>query len=404
MKAQHRWRRLIRSCALAVPGVFTGACSITAPEIIAHGAEMSSLPLGVSARIDDITDAWIASGKSVGVAVEVSQAGRVVFARGFGRRTLRDEAPVTTATQFRIGSVTKQFTAAAILRLVKEGRISLRDKLSTYYPNFPRANEVSIEELLTHTSGIHNYTEFGKKLWVLVELRQTHTTAEWVDHIAAQTPLYDFAPGTAWHYDNSGYYLLGAIVEKISGESLANYFRHVFFAPLGMDDTAIDGNSDRGPERAEGYEHASWPKRSFKRPFYISMTVAGGAGSLRSSARDLIKWNNALLRGEVIDQGLLAQMTRAATLADGRLTSEGRVNTDPADPGGEYGFGLRIGLLDGHREIGHDGDIFGFNAALYSYPDDRLTVVVLANTPGGAYELEKRIAKLMIDSAREPSS
>jgi D-alanyl-D-alanine carboxypeptidase len=391
--------RLLRSWSLALLVLAITACSSkSASKSILHSPEISSLQPAVSRRIDEITDDWIASGNAAGVAVEVSEGGRVVFARGFGERNLQRSLPVTPETQFRIGSVTKQFTAAAILHLVQEGKLSLSDKLADYYPNFPRANEVTIQELLTHTSGIQNYTEFGLKYWVLLDLRKDYTTDQWVDHIARQVPLYNFSPGTAWHYTNSGYYLLGAIIEKVSGESLANYLHATFFMPLGLQDTAIDANSDVGASRAAGYEQALWPKGTFKRPLYISMTVTGGAGAMRSSARDLIKWNDALLRGNVVTSALIQQMVAPAHLADGRLTSQGRFNTDPTDPGGEYGYAMRIDSLDGHREIGHEGDIFGFNAALYSYPDDRFTVVVLANTPGGAYELEKRIAKLTIAS------
>ena len=392
--------RPLHSLMLALIGLAITACSSkTASQNILHSSEMSSLQPAVSRRIDEITDAWIASGNAVGVAVEVSEGGSVVFARGFGHCNLQNKLPVTPETQFRIGSVTKQFTAAVILHLVQEGKLSLSDKLAVYYPNFPRANEVTIQELMTHTSGIQNYTEFGLRYWVLLDLRKNHTTDQWVEHIAKQAPLYNFSPGTAWHYDNSGYYLLGAIIEKASGESLANYLRDTFFVPLGMQDTAIDGDSDVGPGRAIGYEQASWPKGTFKRPLYISMTVTGGAGAMRSSARDLIKWNDALQRGDILTSASILQMATPAHLADGRLTSQGRYDTDPTDPAGEYGYAMRIHSLDGHREIGHEGDIFGFNAALYTYPNDRLTVVVLANTPGGAYELEKRIAKLIIASS-----
>jgi hypothetical protein len=127
------------------------------------------------------------------------------------------------------------------------------------------------------------------------------------------------------------------------------------------------------------------------------MTIPGGAGALRSSANDLIKWNEELFKGAVMPPDLLEVMMTPARLNDGRLSSENRFDMDPAEPGGEYGFGLRIGQFDGHRQIGHEGDIFGFNAAIDTYPDvDRLTVVVLANTSAGALGLEKQIADVFV--------
>ncbi len=378
-------------------GLSAAACSPTGrPTPVAHSPQISTLPPAQAQRIDQAADAWIASGKAVGVAVEVSRGGQVVFARGFGRASLDSAAPVTPSTVFRVGSISKQFTAAAILQLVQAGRISLDDKLSVFYPTFPRGDEVTIRELLTHTSGIHNFTEFGMNPAALLQFMKDHPTDEWVDHIARQKPLYDFTPGSAWHYTNSGLFLAGAIVEKVSGEPFSQYLHDHVFAPLGMNQTAVDGNSDVGPGRASGYEHAWWPGGKFMRPIYLSMTVPGGAGAIRTSADDLIKWSNGLFAGKVVDQSLLTEMLTPARLNDGRLASLNRVDMDPSEPAGDYGFGIRIGRYNGHREIGHEGDIFGFNAALDTYPDDHFTVAVVANTPKGAFELEKQVAQIML--------
>ena len=400
MKNLTQRKRAIQTTAIGL-ALFASACSQqTAPRGTPHSDEVTSTPAAISDQIDRTADAWIGSGKAVGVVIEVAQAGRVVFARGYGRPTLESQDPVTPRTLFRIGSLTKQFTASAILQLVGQGKVSLDDRLSTYFPDFPRANEVTIRQLLTHTSGIHNYTEFGFNLWDFYQFTRDHTTLGWVDHIAHQKPLYDFPPGTAWHYDNSGYFLLEAIIEKVSGEPLGRYFHDHLFQPLGMTDTAIDGNSDAGPNRAEGYEHAGSRPGVFNRPISFSMTVAGGAGALRSSTSDLIKWNDALFRGRVVNPDLVKAMMTPARLNDGRLASENRINMDAAEPHGGYGFGLRIEQFDGYREIGHEGDLFGFNAAMDTYPDDdQLTVVVLANTPAGAYPLEKEIAAIFLTTA-----
>lgn len=393
MKILARRNRALRTTAIGLL-LFIAAC---AQPVAPDG---NAVTAAVADQIDRTAQSWIGSGKAVGVAVEVAQSGHIVFARGYGKPSLESQEPITARTEFRVGSLTKQFTAASILQLVGHGQVSIDDRLSRYFPKFPRADEVTIRQLLTHTSGIHNYTEFEIDPARFEEFTRDQTTLGWVDHIAQQKPLYDFPPGTGWHYDNSGYFLLGAIVEQVSGEPLGQYFHDHLFQPLGMNDTAIDGNLDAGPDRAQGYEHDEEHPGAFQRAVAISMTIPGGAGALRSSTRDLITWNDALFRGAVVKPDLLAAMTTPARLKDGRLSSENRVNMAAAEPHGEYGFGLRIDQLDGHREIGHEGDIFGFNAAMDRYPDDKeLTVVVLANTPAGAYELEKQIAAIFLKPA-----
>ncbi|HEX3920260.1 MAG TPA: serine hydrolase domain-containing protein [Caulobacteraceae bacterium] len=355
-------------------------------------------------KINRIADDWIVSRRAAGTAVVITQDQAVVYASGFGVQRLPNGPPVTAGTPFRIGSVTKQFTAAAILRLAQQGRLSLGDHLSKYIPTFPDADNVTLYELLTHTSGIHNYTDaLNSNPLAALSLMRAHTTAQWVDHIARQRPLYDFLPGTAWHYSNSGFFLLGAIVEKVSGQPLAAYLQDQFFDPLGMNETEIDDGSDAPPGRAEGYAQAPWFGRWFVWPGYISLTNAGGAGALRSSAMDLAKWMQALIGGRVVDAGSLQEMMTPARLSDGRLASANRVNMDPSEPAGDYGFGIRIMSFDGHRQIGHDGDIPGFQAALFTYPDDRITIAVVANTSGGARELEQRIAKVVL-AANPPAS
>lgn len=361
---------------------------------------LAALPAPTVDQINRIGDAWISSGRSVGAAVVIAQGPNVVYASGFGVQRLPSGPPVTAETPFRIGSVTKQFTAAAILGLAQEGRLSLSDRLSQYFPTFPDADHVTLYELLTHTSGIHNYTDALP--WAGFTFMRAHTTAQWVDHIARQRPLYDFPPGTAWHYSNSGYFLLAAIVEKVSGEPLGVYLRGQFFAPLGMNETAIDDGSDAAPGRAQGYAHAPWSSRWFVRPLPISLTNAGGAGALRSSAVDMVTWMQALMSGRVVDARSLQEMTTPARLSDGRLASANRFKPEPTD-WGDYGFGIRIGALGSHRQIGHEGGIPGFEAALSTYPDDRITIAVLANTEGGADQLQQRIAKVVL-AANPPAS
>ena len=393
--------------ALATLGLAGCAHAFTADlQHIPESRLTSLLSRSLTDRIDETAKQWIASGKSPGVAVEISLHGRTVFARGYGWKVVDESAPVQPDTVFRIASVTKQFTAAAILQLVQQGRLGLDDRLSKFFPTFPGGDQVTVRELLTHTSGIHNYTEFGWKVWTLIELTHHHTTAEWVRHIADQHPLYDFPPGTAWHYTNSGFFLLGAIVEKLSGMSLHDYFAKNLFDPLGLTRTAFDTDNTMGPDWAKGYVGGG-KAGSFKPiPWYLdfSMSNPGGAGAVSSTADEMTTWTNALFSGRVIDPRLFETMITPSRLLDGKLASTHRFNTPPSDDpdfGGDYGFGIRIGRLDGQPDIGHSGDIPGFNAAVDTYPQQGFTVVVLANLDPGAVDLENAIARLLLAHTAE---
>ena len=204
----------------------------------------------VEAKIDAAATQDVASGRVAGAALAVLEDGSLVFAKGYGRANLELSAPVITKTVFRIGSLTKQFTAAAVLLLAEQGKLKVDDKLSLYLPNFPRANEVTLRDLLDHTSGIHNFTEGP-----IIDKISTSgaTKQELIADIAGQLPLYDFDPGSGWWYSNSNYALLGAVIEKVSGKSWAAFLKAEIFDRLGMLDTVADDARDVVPGRAAGY-------------------------------------------------------------------------------------------------------------------------------------------------------
>lgn len=368
---------------LAIPLLLTGLQAAQAAP---------ALPATVAQKIDAAAAQTVSSGQAPGVAVEVSIRGHVVYARGFGVGDLDTKAAVTPETGFRIGSLTKQFTSAAILRLVEDHRLSLDDKLSRFFPDFPGGDGVTIREMLQHTSGIHNYTEVAQP--TDLDISHDFSTAAFVAHIAHQKSLYDFPPGTAWHYSNSGYFMLGAIVEKLTGKPLAVALQEMFFAPLHMRGTAIDGNIDGGLGRARGYDPV--PGHGFKPAVYLSMSIPGGAGALRSSANDLTIWANALFGGRVVNKRTLVQMTTPARLLNGKLASTNRVNMPASEPASDYGLGLRITATD----IGHEGDIFGYNATLDYLPARGVTLAILANAPGAAKTLRSEIEPFLL-SLRE---
>lgn len=365
----------------------------------AASAKESRLAPQALAAVDRIAREWVAAGHTPGLAIAVMQGGKIIFIKGYGLAELENQVPVRSDTVFRVGSISKQFTAAAILKLAEQGRLSLDDKLSKYYPDFPRGNAVTIRQMLNHTSGIHNYIEVANAR-ALLPLMMDYTTDEWIGHIADQQPLYDFAPGTAYHYSNAGYFLAQGIIEKVSGQSLGTFLQDNFFNPLGLTSTAIDGDGSVVPLRASGYEVVKKGAGAYRTANYVSLTVAGGAGALRSTAGDLLKWENALLSGRVIGAPFLKEMLTPGRLNDGSLASSApfpapKGNSPVGDPQ-DYGMGLNVGTIGGHRKVSHGGNIYGFNATLNSFADDGISWVAVTNAGTGVSGLSGKIEAALL--------
>lgn len=385
--------RLVKVAAAI--GVAFVAISLSSP---ASPAARSITPT-VEAKIDAAAKEDVDSGRVAGAAVAVLHGRQLVFVKGYGRANLELGAPVTPKTVFRIGSLTKQFTAAGVLLLAEQGKLKIDDKLSLYLPDFPRANEVTLRDLLNHTSGIHNFTEGP-----VIDKISTGgaTVKELVADIAGQSPLYDFEPGQGWWYSNSNYALLGAVIEKVSGETWAAFMKTAIFDRLGMADTAADNARDVVPGRASGYSLIDGAPGKYRNADFTDMSVPYAAGALRSTAVDLARWNAALFGGDLLKPGSLREM-----LAPGLLRSGAENQTAIAWPGGKafappagyvpgpYAFGLEHHSENGRRIIGHDGSIAGFDALMQTYPDEGLTIIILTNTSGAAHHLEAKIAKIV---------
>jgi len=354
---------------------------------------------GLEARIDAAVQENVASGRVAGAAVAVLRDGELVFAKGYGRANLELAAPVNERTVFRIGSLSKQFTAAAVLLLAEQGKLKIDDKLSLYLPAFPRANEVTLRDLLDHTSGIHNFTESP----VIDRISTSGATVEeLIADIAGQSPLYDFEPGTGWWYSNSNYALLGAVIEKVSGQSWGAFLKTEIFDKLGMADTAADDARDVVPGRASGYSLVRGAPGSFRNAAFTDMSVPYAAGALRSTAEDMARWNAALFGGK-----LLKPESLKAMLAPGRLRNGAETQTAVAWPGGKafpppagyvpgpYAFGLDHHSENGRRIVGHDGSIAGFDALAQTFVDERLTLIVLTNTNGAAQSLKEKLVDIL---------
>lgn len=366
------------------------------------------LGTNVQARTSDTTLAQsietaateaISAGETPGLQVAVFKQGKPIVVKGFGSANLEQDVRVTNESVFRVGSVTKQFTAVSLLLLAQDGKLSLQDKLVKFYPDFPRGKDISLEQMLHHTSGIHSYTSdpsFAKEGMV------HRSTEEMVSYIAKLPKTQDFEPGTNWSYSNSAYFILGGVIEKVSGTSLAKFYHDRLFAPLAMTHSAFDDETEIVSGRANGYSGAALGK--FTNAPFISMSIPGAAGSIRSTASDLVKWNAALYGGKVVKPESLAAMLAPGKLNDGSTSGAAMAKemaaagqTQPGHP--EYGYALFFTVVDGHRKVDHGGGIYGFSSSLSEFPDDKTTVVVLANSIGenvGVQKVAKRIERLAI--------
>jgi CubicO group peptidase (beta-lactamase class C family) len=327
--------------------------------LLSKGAD-TSLKAPAPESIVDRTYQSIVKAGYPGAAVLVARDGKVLLRKGYGSACLEHEVDATPATRYRIGSVTKQFTAAAVLRLQEAGKLSVADPLSKFLPDYPRGGEVTVRHLLTHTSGIHSYTnkpDFGSTVTVPI-------TPDALIRSFKDDP-FDFEPGRKFLYSNSGYFLLGVIVEKVSGLSYAEYLRRNFFEPLGMKNTGVHDSREVIADEACGY---TWENGRVRKALNWDMSRAGGAGSLYSTVDDLHLWNEALFGGKVLSDASFKEATTPALVGDEK---------GPKDEG--YGYGLAIGSLRGLRLVGHDGGLQGFVSSLVRVPDRRLTVAVLHN-------------------------
>jgi CubicO group peptidase (beta-lactamase class C family) len=309
-----------------------------------------------SSRLDQVVQTYIADKTFMG-SVLVARGDQILLSKGYGSANLEWDIPNSPATKFRLGSVTKQFTAASILLLEERGKLKTDDLVKKYVPDAPAAwDKITIFHLLTHTSGIPNFTSFPD----YASQEPFDTTPEKLVARFRDKPL-DFQPGEKFSYSNSGYVLLGYLVEKASGESYVKFLQENIFGPLGMKDSGYDSNSVVIPRRAAGYAPS---KDGPVNAGFVHMSVPFSAGALYSTTEDLLRWEQGLFGGKVLTPASLSKMT-----------------TPFKD---DYAFGLTVAMQDGHKRIQHNGGIEGFNTALAYYPDDKVTVAVLSNINGTA--------------------
>lgn len=309
-------------------------------------------------KVDALVAKRLAEPGAVGFSVAVAHKGDVLLAKGYGKAELEFDVAADAETMFRIGSITKQFTAALILRAAEAKKLTLDDTVDRFVPEFPlQGRKVTIRQLLNHSSGIPSYTDIGKEWEKVQPLELSHQ--ELLALVAGKP--FDFEPGTDWRYDNTGYYLLGMVLEKVHGKPYAQVVLDELCTPLGLLRTRYDSNKDLIKNRAQGY---AFDGGKLANDDPLGLSQPGAAGALLSTAADLVRWSVALASGKVVGAEGYAQMTRSLVIG-GRDT--------------HYGFGLMLGDVAELPCVMHGGGIHGFNSFLVHVPQHDLHVAVISN-------------------------
>ena len=315
----------------------------------------SSLFAQDTARMEEVIQSYVSAGTFMGTVL-VARDGNIIFDKAYGMANLELDVPNTPDTKFRLGSITKQFTAASIMLLAERGKLKIEDRVKTYLPDAPMSwDRITIYNLLTHTSGIANFTALPDYGTIKLSPRTASAAAA-----AVRDRALDFGPGEQYNYSNTGYVVLGDIIEKVSGQSYESFLTENIFKPVGMNDSGYDSNTAIIKHRASGYRRVGTGPANAT---YIDMTIPHAAGALYSTTRDLLKWEQALFAGKVVSKASLDRMITPFK--------------------NDYGFGLSSRIVDGRRVIAHSGGIDGFNTAMSYYPETKTVVIVLSNMQGG---------------------
>ena len=337
-------------------------------------AQAQTLPdaAQVAAYAEKLLDEQRQGRDGPGVAVLVARGDQVLYRGARGMASVELGVPLSPDYVFRIGSVTKQFASATLLKLIDDGRARLDDPLSKYLPDYPNGQAITLHQLLNHTSGVKSYT--GIPDYMNNPVRRELSTQELVAEFK-NLPV-DFAPGASWNYNNSGYVLVGTVIEAISGKAWHEQLQESLLTPQKLSQTAYPGETRLIKGMVNGYGFD--PKEGLTTAGMISMTQPHGAGALVSNVDDLWRWNLALHNGKLLSAQSYTKMT----------TPEG-----PA-AASAYGYGIMTGTLRGQPMLQHGGGIHGFSSSLAYVPQGKISVVVLRNTTGPGFSIDMVSRKL----------
>lgn len=364
------------------PGCIAALLSLAA-SFASAAADAPQLPAEFSVQaVDTFLTTLVQQPGRVGLSVAIVKDGKVVLAKGYGKRSLADARPVEPDTLFAIGSVSKQFTCAAIFLLAEDGKLSVHDPVAKYYPHLARAQDITLLDLMNHVSGYPDYYPLD-----FVDRRMMKPIE--ADELLRQYAggKLDFEPGTRYSYSNTGYILLGRVVEKVSGESFGAFLTRRLFKPLGMAHTAYE------LEPSDARLALGYTTFALSDPEPVAPEAkgwAGAAGAIYSTPGDLAKWDLSLLDGLVVKPGSYALMTAPRTLTGGKIS--------------EYGCGLSVRLQSGRQVVAHNGAVSGFATSSAMIPSTRSAVIMTCNREGGLGALPGQVLALLLkDSANVPA-
>src|SRR5262245_29899243 len=342
-----RLRRILNFLAILTACAF--ASSVSA---------QTQLPPDLTEKIDKIATDTLARTGVPSASIAIVKDGQIAYVKAYGDARLEPNTPATPQMRYSIGSISKQFTAAAIMLLQEQGKLSLDDKVSKYVPDLTRANEVTIRQLLSHTSG---YQDYWPQDYVMPGMLQP-TNAQQIMDTWAKKPL-DFDPGTRWQYSNTNYVIAGVIVEKVARMPLLQFLQQKVFTPLGMTSVMDIDQSRLGDTDPIGYmRYALGPLRPAPKE---GKGWLFAAGELAMPAQDLAKWDISMMDQKLLKPASYREFGKDVSLLNGVAT--------------QYGLGLSVNSQGGHRALSHGGEVSGFTAQNVVFPDDRAAVVVLTN-------------------------
>lgn len=337
-------------------------------------ASVSLHAQNISEKMDALVAAYAKETGFNGV-VMVAQKGNILFQKGYGYKNAEEKMNNDVQTIFQVGSITKQFTAALIMQLQQEKKLSVNDKLSKYYPSYPNGDKITIENLLTHTSGIFNYTNDTSLM--KSDVTRSYSEKELVATFRDK-PL-SFEPGSKWEYSNSAYTLLGFIIQKVTKKPYEQVMRERILQPLQMANSGFDFTHLNNSNKAKGY-FSLRPEKAMPAPV-VDSTIAYAAGALYSTVDDLYKWERAIYTNKIL---MPESWKRTFTPLKNK-----------------YGYGWGIDTLYGKNYTAHSGGIHGFSSYLMRFPEDELAIIALSNSSSNVGKLTRNLAAVFYDQPYE---